>query len=186
MKMLQRTLILLCLAFFGCSSTQLRSEAQHDFDAAINRLCQWTGMQRAGPIAGIERRPTDDPGYNVRLRLSVDGARRPFIIRFDSRRRLLSFEPEPFDLSSISQGLGYDSVKSPQDRSRCIAAVDNLNRQLHWAWYGRAAIQRVGSDFIVTYVTVSPAEQQKHMYLDPYVSFLVTPRSTVFASFFGA
>ena len=142
-------------------------------------------MRRAGPIRDIEHSPTD-LDYKVAVQFNINGLTRLYSVRFDSHRRLMSFTPEPLNLSNMNQGLGYDSVTAADVRSRCIAAVDQLNQHLRWTWFGPAAVQQVGPDFIVTYVTVSPAEQKKHVYLDPLVSFLVTPNGTVFAAFFGA
>lgn len=143
-------------------------------------------MKRSGPIVSIVQWGSDDPGCNVRLTLVVDGRRQPFIIRFNSDRELFNFQPVHFDLSSMSQGLGYDSVMIPGVRERCIAAVNHMNRRLRWPQYGSPAIQRVGSNFIITYLAIPPSEQRKHIYLDPYVSFLVTPKGTILVGFFGA
>jgi hypothetical protein len=180
--------LLVCVFLFGCSSFTTTAETRHELDGAINQLCHWTGLRRLGPVTSVERWRTNDPGYNVRLQLAVDGSPRPYVVRFDSRRRLLSFEPESFDLSGVSQGLGYDTVKDRHARACSIAAVNHLNEHLRWTWYGQPAIQRVGPDFLVTYETVSAAEQRRshYMYIDPYVSFVVTPKGTVFATFFGS
>jgi hypothetical protein len=184
MKELLCTSVLLCVALSACASTQVSSTTRHELDTSITQLCQWTGMQRVGLITSIERWHTSDPGYTVRLRLAVDGTGRPFIIRFDSHRRLFSFEPDPFDLSGMARGLGADTLKSTEERRRCIGAVARLKRHLQWRWYGRAAIQPLGSNFIVTYLTIPPA--QRDGYLDPYVSFVVSQKGTIFVSFSGA
>ena len=178
--------ILLCVSLLGCSTAQRQSQARQELDSSVDDLCRWTGMNRSGPLTAFKRWPTDDPRYTVTTQLNIDGSVRPFTVGFDSRRHVRSFTPEPFDLSNMSHGLGYDTVKDPKTRARCIAAVNKLNQYLQWTSYGRPAIQKVGSDFIVTYETVSPAESKKNMYLDPFVSFLITPQGTVFATFFGA
>lgn len=141
-------------------------------------------MTRAGSIHGVERWSTENPGYNVAVHLNVDGSTRPYLVRFDSNQRLLSFTPEAMNLGDIS--IGADTFKDPKARSHCVAAVDNLKPHLDRTWYEPPAIQRVGSDFIVTYFSVSPSEQDMRLYNDPYISFLVTPKGTVFALFFGA
>jgi hypothetical protein len=179
--------LFLCFVLFGCAAVERDAQSRKELSAPVDDLCSWTGMKRSGPIIRIERWRTANPGYNASVRLNVDGAVRPYVVRFDSHRHLMSFEPEPFyDLSKMSQGLGYDTVKDSKTRFTCVSAVDKLNQHLRWTWYGRPAIQQVGRDFIVTYETVSPAEQKKAMYLDPYVSFLVTSKGTIYATFFGS
>lgn len=86
----------------------------------------------------------------------------------------------------MSGGIGEDKVKNNKTRAMCVAAVNKSNKYLRLTWYGQPAIQPVGENFMVTYLTVSPAEQKKKLYFDPYISFLVTPKGTVYAIFFEA
>jgi hypothetical protein len=70
----------------------------------------------------------------------------------------------------------------------CVQAVAELNKLLGWKYASGPYIQRVRSGFLVSFVTVTAEEQKRsnYEYLDPYVSFLVTPRGTVFGGFWGA
>ena len=178
---------LLCLSLIGCSTCQREPQARQELDSSVTDLCRWTGMNRDGPVTAFKRWTTDHPRYSVTAQLNIDGSVRLFTLTFDSSRQVLDFTPEPFDdLSIMSRGLGSDTVKDHKTRARCIAAVNKLNQHLKWTWYGRPAIQKVGSNFLVTYVTVSPDESKKRPYLDPFVSFLMTPNGIIFATFFGS
>lgn len=175
--------IILCVSLLACSKPE-QLEDRPKFESLIDEFCSWAGMIRSGSIRDIQRWPTENPGYNVAVHLNVDGSTRPYLIRFDSRQRLLSVTPESMNLGDIR--IGANTLQDPEPRSLCIAAVSKLKPHLGRTWYGPPAIQRVGSDFIVTYVTVSPSEQKKNVYNDPYISFLITSKCTVFAVFFGA
>ena len=181
---------LLCMTLAGCSSVQGETQTRQKLDSSVDDLCSWTGLKRSGPVNAIKRYPTDDFRYTVTVGLDVDGSVRPFEVGFDSQHHIRTFAPELFNLSNLRQGLGYDAVKDPKTRARCIAAVNKLNQHLKWIWYGRAAIQRMGQDFVVTYETLSAGELMKLMKkgscLDPYVSFVVTRIGTVFVTFIGA
>jgi hypothetical protein len=48
-------------------------------------------------------------------------------------------------------------------------------------------MQKVGSNFVVSFETASEKEQKAASFpLDAFVSFLITPKGTVFAGFWGA
>lgn len=177
------TAILVSLALHNISARQ--SDDLATLTRTIDQLCSWTGMMRSSPILKVERWRTEKPGYNVAVRLAVEGAVKQYLIRFDSERTLLSFTPVGQNLGHTS--LGADSVRDPAARDACIAAIAKLNKNLRWIWYGSAAIQRVGLNFIVTYASVSDKDLKKPnvIYIDPMVSFLVTPRGTVFSAFWG-
>ena len=181
-------LVISLFAFTSCATPHYNARARQEVTADIDQLCERTGMRRVSPIKSVERWRTPNPGSNVRLDIFADNAVQHYLIRFDSKRRLLSFQAEDADLSGLAQGLGFDNVRNSRRRAVCIAAVTKLNSYLHWTYYGRPAIQKDGPNFLVTYETVSEAEQRKsnYGYLDPYVSFLVTPRGTVIATFWGA
>jgi hypothetical protein len=170
----------------SCVGPRVHSLAQPELSSSIDQLCAGTGLKRTSPIKSVEQGRTTDPGYTVRLDMAADRRVLHYVVRFDSHYELLSFKPEPLDLGGV--GLGADTVKEAKTRAICTAAVARLNRQLHWKFFGRAAIQKVREGYLVTYETVSEEQQKraKYAYLDPYVSFLVTPDGTVFGVFLGA
>jgi hypothetical protein len=172
-------------AFFACSTRPGGADARQMLTRSVDELCRHTGMTRVGPIGNIERLQPGSTGYVISVHLNADGTTRPYRIPYRSENHPVAFRPDEFYLSEAGKGLGFDTVKDTEVRSRCIAAVSRLNQHLQWTWYGPAAIQPLGENYIVTYETVSPAEQKKDLYLDPYVTFVVTPKGTVFAVFFG-
>ena len=88
----------------------------------------------------------------------------------------------------VDAGVGEDTLKNGRQRRVCVIAVAKLNKLLGWKYAAGPYIQRVASGFLVTFVTVTAEEQKRANYefLDPYVSFLVTPKGTVFGGFWGA
>lgn len=177
--------IFLCIIFFGCTGFK-SFEIRDELDGKFDELCQCTGLKRSGAITSVERWTGSTHGYNVKVPLEIDGSLRSIVVRLNSKFQILAFEPESLDLSMMSSGIGEDSVKNDKIRSMCVAAVNKSNKHLHLTWYGQPAIQRVGENFMVTYLTVSPAEQKEKLYFDPCVSFLMSPKGTVYAIFFGS
>lgn len=156
---------------------------------AVDQLCAWAGMSQAGAPRKIERstdkRPSDVT-YSAEVKLTADGTTRTYTISFDSKLHVIHFMPKGFDLGDI--GLGYDTLKDSRLRQMCIRAVAKFNRALGWKSAVGPYVQRVGANFIVTFETVTAEEQKRENYafLDPYISFLVTPKGTVFGGFRGA
>lgn len=143
-------------------------------------------MQRTGPVRKFEHQVSPDPFYFVDLDLLVD--RKPFRYRFyfDSHRRLYRFAPENFTLYGRTQAIGIDNVKSSAERLRCVSAVSNLEGLRLWKWYGDPCIQKAGDDYLVTYSSIPPAKAKTEEYLDPFISFLVTPKGTISVMFPGS
>jgi hypothetical protein len=161
----------------------------------VDKLCQETGLRRAGPVQLHREFPNKDNRYWVKVPLLIDGAKHIYDIHLDEHFRAWQFRPTdwPFHHGEIPAGLGYDTFKEPHGRTIALEAVTRLNKIRKYKLYGSAAIQKVANDFLVTYETVSKAEQQKELkniegplFVDPYVSFMVTPRGTVFGLFWGA
>lgn len=180
--------LILLLACPSCVAPHQNSPARQNLSAEVDQLCTWTGLRRASPIKSVERWRGDNPGYSVGVNLSVGSRVQRYIIRFDAQHHVLSFQPKNADLSGLEQGLGFDNVHNSRRRAGCVAAVAKLNRYLRWTYYGPPAIQKAGSNFLVTYVTLSQAELERlgSAIVHPYISFLVTPRGTVIATFLGA
>jgi len=153
---------------------------------AVDQLCSWSAMARQGDLWEVEHLGGEWFVYSAKVDLLVEGRRIKYVIRFDSRFHVKHFMPEGFDLSSVA--LGYDTLRDPRLRRICIDAVARFNKALGWKSVVGPYVQRVGSNYIVTFKTVTAEEQKRANYefLDPYVSFLVTPKGTVFGGFWGA
>jgi hypothetical protein len=182
-------LLLLAFATVAASPRDASSTERAEMRDELQRLCSWTGLQRLGEFVDVRCGSGSDAGCIAKADLAVDGKRTHYRINFcrgHGRLKICNFIPQDYDWHDV--GLGYDTLKDRQTRASALAAVKKLNQHLQWKWAVGPEIQRVGHDIVVSYETVSPEEQRKsgYSYLDPYVSFLVSPKGTVFAGFFGA
>lgn len=153
---------------------------------AVDQLCRWSGMLRRHDLRNPQGQKDSDVAYIAIADFLVEGQLRKYTLRFDSKFRVRYFMPEHFYLGDTS--LGVDTVKQPRLRQRIIRSAATFKRQIGWKSALGPYVQRVGSDFIVTFETVTSEQQKRanYEYLDPYVSFLVTPKGTVFGGFWGA
>jgi hypothetical protein len=179
----------LALTTIGASQSAVTERDRAAMLSELDQLCSWTGLQRLGDFRDPRCGTGSDEGCVARVDLAVDGQRTHYRINFcreHSRLKICNFIPDKYDWHDV--GLGYDTLKDQAARAKALAAVKKLNEHLHWKWTLGPEIQRVGRDILVSYETVSHEEQKKsgYSYLDPYVSFLVSRRGTVFAGFFGA
>ena len=73
-------------------------------------------------------------------------------------------------------------------REWAVAAAKKVNAHLKWKFAFGPEIQRIGRDIAVTYETVSREEQKRanYSYVDPYITFLVSPKGTLFAAFMNS
>lgn len=162
---------------------------------AIDKLCRETGLHRAGAVQLFREFANNDSRYWVKVPLLIDGAKHVYDIHLDQSFNTWQFRPAdwPFHDGEIPAGLGYDTLKDWQARAIAASAVTRFNKTRNYKLYGKAAIQKVGNDFLVTYETISEERKQKQfkniegpIFMDPYVSFIVTPRGTIFGLFWGA
>jgi len=174
----------LCLVLASCTTPSPDSPEGRVLNAAVNNLCQATGLQRSGPIGRLT--PWKAGGGTVTVRLSCDGQSRPYAVAFDKHLRLVSFGPIAQSLAGLQHGLGYDTVKDPATRAVCLAAVAKLNANLGWMYYTAPTMQPFGANYVVTFNTIPPTARNMTLALDAYVSYLVTPRGTVYAVILGA
>jgi hypothetical protein len=182
-------LVILALATLAASPPTVSSGDRAAMLRELEQLCGWTGLQRLGDLRDARCGSEHDAGCVAKVDLAVDGKRTHYRINFcreHGRLKICNFIPENYDWHDV--GLGSDTLKDRQARAYALAAVKKLNQHLQWKWVFGPEIQRVGHDIVVSYETVSPEEQKKsgYSYLDPYISFLVSPKGTVFAGFFGA
>jgi hypothetical protein len=158
--------------------------------STIDEFCSWTGMKRISELRDIGHWKTlHDSGGNARFDLLIDGKRTKYHLIFlwqQGRAEIYSIEPENYDWHG--HGVGFDTLKDPKIREWAEAAAKRLNAHLKWRYAFGPEIQRIGRDIAVTYETVSREEQKRmnYSYVDPYITFLVSPTGTVFAAFMNS
>ena len=141
---------------------------------------------RRSDLSKVERLPADARWrYTAETDLIVDGKRKHYRLGFDATFRVMHFTS---GFPAADAMLGEDTLKDGRHRRMCVQAVARLNKQLGWKSAVGPYVQRLGSGFLVTFKTVTAEEQKRANYefLDPYVSFVVTPKGTVFGGFWGA
>jgi hypothetical protein len=175
------TVFLLLLSIGAMSSRAATNERElSEATRAADEMCTWTGLRR---VSALRDTPTE-----FEVDLAVDGKRIHYkanVTRTNGRLKINHLMPIRFDWHDV--GLGYDTLKDPEARAVAVKAVQKANAYLRWRWASRPQIQRVGRNMVVSYETVTREQQKKsgYAYLDPYVSFLVTPKGTVFGFFVG-
>ncbi|MDQ6765618.1 MAG: hypothetical protein M3Z22_05900 [Verrucomicrobiota bacterium] len=182
--------ILIALTAASCGKQCLAASATPSDRAAltlaVDQLCHWSGMTRRSDLSKIERLSADARWrYTAEADLVVDGKPKHYRLGFDAAFRVMHFTS---GYPAAGQTLGEDTLKDRRLRRMCVQAVARLNKGLGWKSAVGPYIQRVGSGFLVTFETVTAEEQKraKYEFLDPYVSFVVTPKGTVFGGFWGA
>jgi hypothetical protein len=187
---MNRALLLLVLVStfprFACFAAPVAPADRAALTKAVDQLCSWSGMSRQRELRNIQRQKGSWVAYIATADLRVDAQLQRYILRFDADYRVRHFMPEHFYLGGTS--VGEDTLKRGQLRQRIVKPVAALKQRLGWKSSVGPYVQRVGSNFVVTYETVTAEEQKRanYEYLDPYVSFLVTPKGTVFGGFWGA
>jgi hypothetical protein len=174
------------LAFIALSAAPAADE-HRKIGATVDQFCSWNGLKRVSELRDIGNWKTrQQSGGNARFDLVVDGKRKQYRLIFfwdHGVAKIYSIEPENYDWHG--HGIGFDTLKDPQTRAWAVAAAKKVNQHLHWKFAFGPEIQRIGHDIVVTYETVSREEQKRmnYSYVDPYISFLVSPKGTVFAAF---
>jgi hypothetical protein len=171
--------VLLGILAMSCRAASSESELV-EVTRATDEMCNWTGLRR---VSSVRDTPTE-----FAVDLAVDG--KPTHYKANATRthghvKISHLMPVKFDWHDV--GLGYDTLKDAKARAVALKAVQKANAYLRWRWVSRPQIQRVGRNMVVTYETVTREEQKRsgYAYLDPIVSFLVTPKGTVFGFFVG-
>jgi hypothetical protein len=179
----------------------------------IDEFCSWTGMKRISELRDIGHWKTlHDTGGNARFDLLFDGKRTRYRLIFfwqHGRAKIYSIEPENYDWHG--HGVGFDTLKDPKIREWAEAAAKKVNAHLKWKYAFGPEIQRIGRDIAVTYETVPrppptkttpvPSSTAPASYggnvervivtgsnipTDPYITFLVSPKGTVFSAFMNS
>jgi hypothetical protein len=194
-RQLRRYLVSLAFVLLALSTSSSSAADSAAFRRAIDALCRETGLRRAGQITLIKEFKYGRDRFWVKVPLVVDGTKHVYDVHLTDNLTIWQFRPTdwPFHHSQIPAGLGADTFKEAKTRKFILSAVDRFNRAGKYKLYGKPAIQKVGSDFIITYETISEEEQERQfrniegeISVDPYVSFLVSPRGTIFGLFWGA
>lgn len=181
MKYLLSAFGLLVLAACSTPDAQRADRDREMLIREIDKLCACIGATRASGITSMERWPSGPRRYYVHTNLIVEGQKKDYSIWFDGTRHVINFGPQ--DLSPhTAKGTGFDTLKDPTMRTFLTRRVELTNQCLHVALYPPVAIQPSGDNFQVTYCSV-PTEglEQDAFLVDPYMSFTVTRRGTVFA-----
>jgi hypothetical protein len=185
-----KSLLLIGVFAFIALSVALAADERREIVATVDQFCNWTGLKRVSELRDIGHWKTrQDSGGNARFDLLVDGKRMQYRLIFFWERgvaKIYSIEPENYDWHG--HGVGFDTVKDPKTRQWAEAAAKKVNAHLHWKFAFGPEIQRIGRDIAVTYETVSREEQKRmnYSYVDPYITFLVSPKGTVFAAFINS
>jgi hypothetical protein len=164
------------------------SEAVH-LTHSIDLLCKQTGLSRAGQVKLLRRTEYADVKYRVEVALTVEANLRLYTILLDHALNVVEFRPEGWP--SVPGGLikyppGYDTYKNPQGRQLALAAVNRFNRIRNYKTHGKPAIQKVGSDVLITYRWTSRKRRDSSvLYEDAALSFIVTPHGTVCGQLWG-
>jgi hypothetical protein len=185
-----KSLLLTSILAFSALSAAVSADEHREIAATVDQFCSWTGLKRVSELRDIGHWKTrHDSGGNARFDLLVDGKLTKYHLIFfwhHGRANIYSIEPENYDWHG--HGVGFDTLKHPKIREWAVAAAKKVNAHLKWKFAFGPEIQRIGRDIAVTYETVS-REKQKRMnysYVDPYITFLVSPKGTVFAAFMNS
>lgn len=185
-----KSLLLTGIVAFNALSAAVAADERVAIAATVDQFCGWTGLKRVSELRDIGHWKTrEDSGGNARFDLLVDGKRTQYRLIFfwqHGRAKIYSIEPENYDWHG--HGVGFDTLKDPKVREWAIAAAKKVNAYLKWKYAFGPEIQRIGRDIAVTYETVSREEQKRtnYSYVDPYITFLVSPKGTVFAAFMNS
>jgi hypothetical protein len=208
-----KPLVLISILAFSALSAALAAAEQREIVATVDQFCGWTGLKRVSELRDIGHwKSLRDSGGNARFDLLVDGKRTQYRLIFfwqHGRANIYSIEPENYDWHG--QGVGFDTLKDPKTREWAVAAAKKVNAHLKWKYAFGPEIQRIGRDIAVTYETVprppptrttpvlssaAPASiggnvervivTGSNIPIDPYITFLVSPKGTVFAAFMNS
>jgi len=204
---------LITILTLGAVSAALAADEQREIAATVDQFCSWTGLKRVSGLRDVGHwKSLHDSGGNARFDLVVDGKRTQYRLIFfwhHGHAKIYSIEPEKYDWHG--QGVGFDTLKDPKIRKWAEEAAKKVNAHLRWKYAFGPEIQRVGRDIAVTYETVPrppptriipvpstarPTEAGagvervivtgSNLPIDPYITFVVSPKGTVFAAFMNS
>jgi hypothetical protein len=208
-----KSLLLIGVFAFIALSVALAADERREIVATVDQFCNWTGLKRVSELHDIGHwKSLHDSGGNARFDLLVDGKRTSYRLIFfwqHGRAKIYSIGPENYDWHG--HGVGFDTLKDPKIRKWAEAAAKKINAHLKWKYAFGPEIQRIGRDIAVTYETVprppptraSPVPSNavpvatggnaervivtgSNIPIDPYITFLVSPKGTVFSAFMNS
>ena len=167
----------------------------------LDQVCSRAGLRRLSDLRHVDywhSKLTGNAGCKAQMFLRVEDRRADYSVEFLREQGELKLwalrAPDSILVEMHSdwrdfKGLGYDTLKDRPARAFALAAAKRLNEHLHWHWFSAPSMQKVGRNIWVTFETISP-EQKKEpeallRYVDPYVTFIVSPQGTVISAFFG-
>jgi hypothetical protein len=162
----------------------------------LDQVCTWTGLRRVGDLRQVKYWQQDrDAGCKAKVFLVLEGRRIDYSVEFRRERGELKFWalslPDSAWAAKRSDwrdftGLGADTLKDPRARDFALAAVNKLNKNLRWHWFGQPRMQKVGSHIIITFETISREQRNEPgwylRYVDPFDTFIVSPKGTVISA----
>ena len=155
----------------------------------VDRLCEQTGLRRAGNVEVLRRSPYGDLRYRIEVPLLMEGKKQLYSILLDEEYKMVEFQPEgwPFVPSRlIKYPPGYDTYKNPHIREVALSAVRRFNRVRKYNPVGQPTVQKVGPHLLVTYQWTSRQHRgTATRYRDAVLSFIVTQRGTVCGQLWG-
>jgi hypothetical protein len=192
--MTSRTLFISIALLMLHASAVFGSTADHaTMLRQLDQVCGWTGLRRLGDLRKLHYwKQGGDAGCKAKVLIAVEGKRADYDIEFRRENGALKFwallapdslyGPNRADWRGF-RGIGFDTLKDRQARAFALAAVNKLNRHLRWRWFSDAAMQKIGTHILVTFETISPQQKKEPgwflRYVDPYDTFIVSPRGTV-------
>jgi len=208
-----KPLVFISILGLSTVSAAVTADEHRQIAATVDEFCNWTGLKRVSELRDIGHwKSLHDSGGNARFDLLVDGKRTQYRLIFfwqHGRAKIYSIEPENYDWHG--HGVGFDTLKNPKIREWAEAAAKKVNAHLKWKYAFGPEIQRIGRDIAVTYETVPrpPPTRTTHVPsiaartatggnvervivtgsnipIDPYITFLVSPKGTVFSAFMNS
>ena len=159
-------------------------------DRSVDLLCRQTGLVRIGKIKMLKSSEYSDAKYWIEVPLRVERSTHLYTALLDDHFSLIEFKPGGWP--EVAGGLlqysaGYDAYHNRAGREVALAAVNQFRRIRGVEVHGRPALQKVGSDVVVTYRWSSQhAERHGTLYKDAVLSFIVNPRGMVIGEFWGS
>jgi len=208
-----KPLVFISILGLSTASAAVTADEHRQIAATVDEFCGWTGLKRVSELRDIGHwKSLHDSGGNARFDLLVDGKRTQYRLIFfwqHDRVKIYSIEPENYDWHG--HGVGFDTLKEPKIRKWAEAAAKKINAHLKWKYAFGPEIQRIGRDIAVTYETVPRPPPTRatpfpssaapvatggnaervivtgsNIPIDPYITFLVSPKGTVFGAFMNS
>jgi hypothetical protein len=182
-----KSLVFISILGLCALSAAVAADEQREIAATVDEFCSWTGLKRVSELRDIGHwKSMHDSGGNARFDLLVDGKRTQYRLIFfwqHGRAKIYSIEPENYDWHG--HGVGFDTLKDPKIRKWAEAAAKKVNAHLKWkskTTPAPSSAPPVATGGNVERVIVTGS----NIPTDPYITFLVSAKGTVFAAFMNS